>query len=659
MKQKMFFVLLFSTIVALPLLACLLFGQARLVVKPEAISQVDARLAQLARDGIFSGSALIAQDGVVFLSKGYGLADRVQGIPNTPQTRFHLGSMTKQFTAMGIMILESQGKLSLQGPICNYITDCPAAWQGVTIHHLLTNTSGLSRLLSSKLYTVIDRGTSDPLTPTEQVDYLGLTREWPVGAQPGEQFVYNNFGYILLVHIIQEVSGLSYADFLEQTIFTPLNMHNSGYPESASGVALIYPDRDTQEGMQIGSGPFPDGSGNLYSSCEDLLLWDQALYTDLLLPRAKLDQMFTPFSRESPQPGFGYGYGWLVTKVLGRPILMGAGGGRSFVTAYFRLPADGLTLIVLTNQGDEEFMAMMTGIVVAIASALFLSDLIFALSAIAFMLLLAVLLAAQREHQVRTTWVIGILWSLLAAPFALVFSRYLAQGRGVGTLLPLSLVLLFMLAKTLLDFVLKMEFRRNRITRLATLALMCLALFSLIWIAFSIHPSWGIPVLIAFGILAVSLFFMYRDEIKENDQMVKQYKLIVLIVLATLTLAACGLGNTRLSPAEGAAYAAEVDDFVETMLVGRSKCDFTMYTRGFDLEEWKGTLDESAWQQECETGFETGAYQSKTLDHVEDRQELRVVIYQVVFENVLDATLSVYFYIDDPDHLIVGYEINY
>jgi CubicO group peptidase (beta-lactamase class C family) len=242
---------------------------------------------------------------------------------------------------------------------------------------------------------VIDSATSSPVTPAEQAKYLGFTIQWFLDSRPGEQFTYNNFGYILLTYIIEQVSGQSYADFLNHAIFTPLNMHNSGYPDSSSGVALIYPDRDTLEGTQFGSGPFPDGSGNLYSSCEDLLLWDQALYTDQLLPRAKLDQMFTPFSRQSPQPGFGYGYGWLVTKVLGRPILMGAGGGPSFVTVYFRLPADGLTLTVLTNQGDEEFTAMMTDILVAIASELFLRDLIFVLAAIVFLLVVAVLLAVR------------------------------------------------------------------------------------------------------------------------------------------------------------------------------------------------------------------------------------------------------------------------
>jgi hypothetical protein len=130
------------------------------------------------------------------------------------------------------------------------------------------------------------------------------------------------------------------------------------------------------------------------------------------------------------------------------------------------------------------------------------------------MLLLAVLLAAQKNHRVKTTWVTGVLWLLLAVPLTLVFSRFLAEGRSLWTLLPLSLVLLFMLAKVLLDFVFRIDFRRNRITRLATLMLMCLALFSLIWIAFSIHPFWAIPVLIAFGILAVSLIFTYRDRIR-------------------------------------------------------------------------------------------------------------------------------------------------
>jgi CubicO group peptidase (beta-lactamase class C family) len=393
--------MVFSAILAFTLLACIVIGQARLVVKPEAVSQVDVLLTQMAGDSTFSGSVLIAQDGVVFLSKGYGLEDRAQGIPNTPQTRFHLGSITKQFTAMGILILESQGKLSVQDPICNFIADCPKEWQDVTIHHLLTHTSGFSSMQSSWLDTAIQTATSGPAAPAEQAGYLGVTIRWFLDARPGEQYDYSNFGYYLLAHIIEQVSGQSYADFLNQAIFTPLNMHNSGYPDSSSGVASIYPDSETRTGEQLGPYPVPDGASNLYSTCEDLLLWDQALYTDQLLPQTTLERIYERYVPKSDDfPLFGYGYGWLVTKILGRPLVGGAGGGpdSAFTTIYIRLPVDGLTLIVLTNQGGLDYFSLLG----AIASKLFLRDLIFVLTAIAFLLLLAVLLAAYAYRNKRT-----------------------------------------------------------------------------------------------------------------------------------------------------------------------------------------------------------------------------------------------------------------
>lgn len=141
---------------------------------------------------------------------------------------------------------------------------------------------------------------------------------------------------------------------------------------------------------------------------------------------------------------------------------------------------------------------------------------------------------------------------------------------------------------------------------------------------------------------------------KENDQMIKQRNLIVWIVMAILTLAACGLSN-RLSPAKGAAFAAEVDDYVESYLAGSSECDFDKAYRGFDPVEWEGLLDESTFQQQCKADLaEIGAYQSKTLDHVVDQGDIRCAIYQVVYEKEADFKLRVCFYKDDPNHLIVG-----
>ncbi|NTW38140.1 MAG: beta-lactamase family protein, partial [Syntrophobacteraceae bacterium] len=232
---------------------------------------------------------------------------------------------------------------------------------------LLTHTSGLSSQLSDQLYRAIETGPSGPATPPDHATYLGLTRGWSLDTQPGEQYAYNNFGYILLAYIIEQVSGQSYADFLNQAVFTPLNMHNTGYQDSSSGVAWVYSDSDSMTGEQFGPYPVPDGSDNLYSTCEDLLLWDQALYTDQLLPQSELQRMFVPFVRETGFPGFGYGYGWFVSEVQGRPVVAGAGGGPAFTTLIIRHLEDNLTEIVLTNQGNIDHFSIWA----VISSALF------------------------------------------------------------------------------------------------------------------------------------------------------------------------------------------------------------------------------------------------------------------------------------------------
>ena len=175
----------------------------------------------------------------------------------------------------------------------------------------------------------------------------------PLDTRPGELFSYNNVGYILLAHIIEEVSGQSFTAFLEQAIFSPLNMRNTGYEGRSSGVAKLYAGRYDTTAAEYDPLPISDGTGGLYSTAEDLFLWDQALYTDRLLPRTELDRMFEPFVRETDDvPGFGYGYAWLVGKDRGRPVIGGTGGGPAFATLIVRYPEDELTEIVLTNQGD-------------------------------------------------------------------------------------------------------------------------------------------------------------------------------------------------------------------------------------------------------------------------------------------------------------------
>jgi CubicO group peptidase (beta-lactamase class C family) len=293
---------------------------SRLIVEPEAIARVDAMLAQMAQDGTFTGSVLIAQGGDVLLSQGYGLADRAQGTPNTPQTRFRLASITKQFTAMAILILQSQGKLSVQDPICDYIPGCYAAWEDITIHHLLTHTSGLS----SRLWPALERADRIAVTSSHPVQTLALFQDLPLDSPPGEQFAYSNAGYVLLAYIIEQVSGQSYEAFLQQAIFTPLGMRNTGYEHSSSGLAVGYAHvHSTAPQLPFASMSISDGSGLVYSTVEDLFLWDQALYTERLLPRAQMDRMFAPQVLETDQAGFAYGYGWYSGRI---------GSGRWWVT---------------------------------------------------------------------------------------------------------------------------------------------------------------------------------------------------------------------------------------------------------------------------------------------------------------------------------------
>jgi CubicO group peptidase (beta-lactamase class C family) len=313
---------------------------------PERVAQLDEILSRMAVDETFSGSILIAQDGEVLLSWGYGSADRELGISNTPQTRFRLGSVTKQFTAMAILILQSQGRLNVQDPICRYIEDCPAAWEEITIHHLLTHTSGMIVMPSDSSYP------ETPITPGELIERFKAA---PLDFQPGEMFSYSNCGYWVLGYIIERVSSQSYAAFVQQWIFEPLNMHDSGYDQDARGLAAGYVDQFTAAPVEVIDSSFPYSAGALYSTVEDLYRWDQALYTDQLIPRELLDQMFAPQVRMVPDVAgsMAYGYGWFVLDDLGRQGVGHGGAIDGFRADILRYPDERITIIILSNQEDS------------------------------------------------------------------------------------------------------------------------------------------------------------------------------------------------------------------------------------------------------------------------------------------------------------------
>lgn len=317
------------------------------VLPQQVISEIDQTLQRLAQQGLFSGSVLIARQGQILLSKGYGLADRAQELPNTPQTRFRIGSLTKQFTAMAILILESQGKLSVADPICNYLADCPESWKSITIHHLLTHTSGIPS------FTELPGYSNTYGTPSPSPQTIARFRDLPLDFQPGKGWRYSNSGYILLGSIIEQVSGQSYEEFLQEYIFTPLELQDTGYDHNSSSLAIGYVDQYSSMPANYIDMSIPYAAGALYSTVEDLYTWEQSLSTEQLVPQKYLDEMFAPQAAIEGSEGMSYGYGWSIRLDAGQPYMGHTGSIQGFSSIITRHPEEQLTIILLSNQENS------------------------------------------------------------------------------------------------------------------------------------------------------------------------------------------------------------------------------------------------------------------------------------------------------------------
>ncbi len=289
----------------------------------------------------FMGSVLVAKGDQVLFNKAYGMANLEWNIPNTPQTKFRLGSITKQFTAVAILMLEEQGKLSIDEPVSRHLPDAPAAWSKVTIRHLLAHTSGIPSFTGFPTYREFQVKQHTP----EQL--VALFRDKPLEFQPGEKWNYSNSGYVLLGYLVEKISGQSYAEFLKQNIFDKLDMNDSGYdsntaviPRRASGYA--------PSGMGLANAGYihmsvPHGAGALYSTTEDLHRWERGLFGGKLLKPDTLTKLTTVVKD-------GYALGVAVSDKDGRRRVGHGGGIEGFNTHLIYYPAEEVTVAVLGNQ---------------------------------------------------------------------------------------------------------------------------------------------------------------------------------------------------------------------------------------------------------------------------------------------------------------------
>ncbi len=261
-----------------------------------AAAQDAARMDRAARAeataGGFMGAILVAQDGKILFDKGYGSANLEWRIPNDGDTRFRLGSLTKQFTAAAVLLLQERGKLRLDAPVKTYLPDAPAAWDKMTVFHLLTHSAGVPNFTGFEDY---DRTKALPVTLPA---LIARFRDRPLDFTPGERFRYSNSNYVLLTAIIEQASGQSYAAFVAEQIFKPLGMTGSGYDENARVIPHRASGYSARNGVLRNADhidmSIPQGAGALYSTTHDLLKWQAALYGGKLLKPASLTAMRTP-----------------------------------------------------------------------------------------------------------------------------------------------------------------------------------------------------------------------------------------------------------------------------------------------------------------------------------------------------------------------------
>ncbi len=290
----------------------------------------------------FSGAALVARGGRVLLHKAYGCADPGAQTPNTVETVFRIGSLTKPFTAILVMQVAQAGQLELEDMLALYMPDYPNA-ERINLRHLLSNTSGIPDYIPLPAYEAL---MGQP-TPPERI--VALFRDLPPQFEPGTGFGYSNSNWVLLTLILEQVTGRSFAQLLDERIFAPAGMTRSGvnWQTIAQPRAVGYLDKNA---AGISYAPAMDdstmlGAGAITSTADDLYRWDQALHSGRLLRLDVLNSMFVPGSE-------AYGLGWELHRIAGRATVGHSGGIPGFVSAYTRFTAEDVTIILLSNLGS-------------------------------------------------------------------------------------------------------------------------------------------------------------------------------------------------------------------------------------------------------------------------------------------------------------------
>lgn len=308
-----------------------------------SVAKVDDFLQTRSSPFPFSGVVLVAIDGKVALSKGYGYAEAELGVPNKPEMIYRIGSLSKPISATAMMVLADKHVVTLDDPICRYIRQCPAEWSRVLIRHLLSHTSGIPDLFNTVFSAPVD-------ATREAIDKaIQKTTNLALDSEPGTKYAYRNFNYMLVGYIIEVATGKTWSEVLKSTIFEPSGMTDTAYDDVWAIVLGRARGYDWKNGT-LRNTTYKDHSafapGGLRSTTADLLAFEKAFTTGKLVQPATEQEMLTPVAGD-------YGLGWQVKQSFGQRMFNHTGGIDGFASHLAVYPDQNLVIIVLSNMESE------------------------------------------------------------------------------------------------------------------------------------------------------------------------------------------------------------------------------------------------------------------------------------------------------------------
>jgi CubicO group peptidase (beta-lactamase class C family) len=304
-------------------------------------AKVEAYLAPLVSSNNFSGVVLVARRGEPLFRKAYGYANVEHRVPNTPATVFHVASVSKTFTSAAIMLLAERGKIDLDAPLSRLLPDYPRA-ESLTVHHLLAHTSGIPNINEFPEYESLQ------FTPQTPAGLVARFKDRPLEFPPGARYRYSNSNYNLLALLIERVTGTSYGEFLRRELLEPHGLKHTAHRGDAAaivpGLAEGYAPRGTRdlERARYIDWTAKIGNGSLITTADDLLVWVRALHAGRVLSQASLDRTF---KEHTPRVG----YGWFLTRHLGRPRHHINGRSPGWSAQVNHYPGEDVTVILLSN----------------------------------------------------------------------------------------------------------------------------------------------------------------------------------------------------------------------------------------------------------------------------------------------------------------------